>query len=406
MSLLNAQVTKSAFFWTRLLSVPFWVLLNLLPIILYKDLSISPWLVTAMVMLKPASALFASYWGMLVQEREDRLVSNVVIANVLRYLPFVFLPWIDSPWLMALAFGNYMVFSRGVIPAWMEIFKKNLEADSRSRVFTYGSMVDYVGSALLPLGFGFILDDYALSWRFLFPITALLGLTATLFILKLPKTALKEEVKEIIPLKSHLLKPWKEAFNLLKTRKDFAKFQMGFMLGAAALMIMQPIIPIFFVDTLQLSYTEMLMALSVCKAMGYAIGSPFSIKLFERFNIFQFCSMVCVLIALFPFLLMSASLYPWMIYVAYIIYGIMQSGSELSWHMSGPIFSMEKESSPFSTTNVLLVGIRGCIAPPLGALIFVVAGATNALIVGSLFALVAVGEFLKNFNSVKSRTSS
>lgn len=54
---------------------------------------------------------------------------------------------------------------------------------------------------------------------------------------------------------------------------------------------------------------------------------------------------------------MCAQYHVIMLYVAYGLYGVMQAGSELGWHMSGPCFAQEKDSTVFSSTNVLMVGI-------------------------------------------------
>lgn len=383
--------TRSAFIWSRMLNIPFWVLLNLLPIILYKDLAITPWMITAIIVLKPASALFASYWGSLVHERPDRLISNLVSANILRYIPFLFMPWIDNAWLIIAAFGFYMMLSRGVIPAWMEIFKLNLEGNTRSRIFAYGSFLDYFGTAILPVGMGFILDDFGFAWRWMFPISALFGLGSTLFLFRLPIQTKREKAAPIRPfsLNDELLKPWKKAWQLLRERPDFARFQMGFMLGGAGLMVMQPVIPIFFVDVLNLSYTKMLLAMAVCKAIGFAAASPIWLRLFHRWSIYSFSGAVSLFSAIFPFFLIASQAHPFFVYLAYGLYGIMQAGSELSWHMSGPAFAEDKESSGYSMTNVLSVGVRGCIAPPLGSLLFSVSNSTAVLCAGALLCLLS-----------------
>jgi MFS family permease len=403
----SMQSTKSAFLWTRVLNIPFWVLLNLLPMILYKDLHITPWMITMMVVLKPASALFASYWGALVHERRDRLVLNLVSANLLRYIPFLFLPWITSPWVIIGAFAFYMMLSRGVIPAWMEIFKENLQGETRSRVFVFGSALDYLASAILPLALGWILDETTFAWHWLFPATALLGLFSTLFLFRLhsPKfTAEKKE--EEFSLKKEVLKPWKESLRLLKERPDFAKFQIGFMLGGAALMVVQPVIPIFFVDVLNLSYTKMLLALAVFKSIGYAIASPLWVKLFEKFSIFEFSGRVILLGALFPALLVLSSFEPSLVYLAYLLYGIFQAGSELCWHLSGPTFSHDKESSAYSTTNVLSVGVRGCVAPPLGSVLFALSNSATVLALGVLLSLFSAFQFIYKAPVTKKKPTS
>ncbi len=396
------QATKSAFLWTRLLNIPFWVLLNLLPMILYKDLHINSWMILMLVVLKPASALLASYWGAYIHEREDRLLSNLLLANTLRYLPFLLLPWIESPWPIIFAFAFYMMLSRGAIPAWMEIFKQNLEGETRSRVFVFGSAVDYLASALLPLALGWILDEETFAWRWLFPATALLGLISTLFLFRLPSPLVRAAIQETSPfsMKEQILKPWKETVKLLREHPDFARFQIGFMLGGASLMVAQPVIPIFFVDVLNLSYTKMLLALAVCKSLGYALASPFWVRYFERTTIYRFSGLVILLGALFPLCLILSSIYPLLVYAAYLLYGAMQTGSELSWHMSGPVFANEKESSRYSTVNVLSVGVRGCIAPPLGSLLFALTGPTSVLAAGACLSLISAWAFI-NQNAFK-----
>jgi MFS family permease len=382
--------TKAAFLATRLLSIPFWVLFNLLPIILYKEMHITPWMITAMIVIKPASALFASYWSNWIYGRSDRLVSNLVWANILRFAPFLFLPWIDSPWLIMAMYGIYMMLYRGVIPAWMEIFKQNLEGSTRSRVFAYGTALDYVGTALLPVGMGLILDDYTQSWRLLFPISAAIGLTSTFFLWKLPSPAPFSKPQAPFSIKEHLLKPWTQALAIMKTRPDFAYFQWGFIvLGGAGLMVIQPALPVFFVDVLNLSYTKILLAMAACKAAGFALASPGWIRLFHSWNIYRFCGFVSLLGALFPLLVIASQSYPELIYAAYVLYGVMQAGSELSWNMSGPLFSKDQESSAYSMTNVLSVGVRGCFAPPVGNLLLMLGGSATALLAGTSLCLAS-----------------
>src|SRR5689334_65115 len=104
------QTTLSAFLWTHILGVPFWGLLNnLLTFILYKDLHISPLQITLIVALKPMSSLLAPYWSQAIHQRPDNISSNLAWANILRYLPFLFVPWVHSSWYIIFAFGVYML---------------------------------------------------------------------------------------------------------------------------------------------------------------------------------------------------------------------------------------------------------------------------------------------------------
>jgi MFS family permease len=392
---LLSERTRSAFLWTRILGIPFWGLINFLSIILYKDLHISAFQVILIITLKPMSALLSPYWSQVVYQRPDRMVSNLVWANILRYLPFLFIPWIDSPWIIIAAFALCMTLYRGVIPSWMETIKCNLPATTRERLIASGTIIDYGGAIVLPLCFGLLLDGYDHSWRWLFPLTAAIGLFSTIFIYRIPQFSLAKEPCSTESdlwscFKEHLIQPWKQLWKLMRENSAYASYQIGFMfLGGTGLIIVQPALPVYFVDVLNLSYTEMFLALTAFKGIGVAIASRFWVRLFQNKNFYFFSSLVTGIAILFPLLLLGAQIHIVLLYAAYTIYGVMQAGSELGWHMSGPVFAGEKDSTIFSGTNVLTVGIRGCLIPPLGALLLSSTSPLVVMLVASLMCAAA-----------------
>ena len=154
-------------------------------------------------------------------------------------------------------------------------------------------------------------------------------------------------------------------------------------------MVIHAALPIFFNDTLNLSYKEMTLATSFCKGIGFAMATPFWAKLFQRIHIFRFCSWVTLLAAIFPVLLYLSILDIRFLWAAYLAYGIMQGGSELSWHLSGPVFSPDSDSSIYSQTNILAQGVRGVVMPYLGFFLTTGFGASWALLAAILFCLLA-----------------
>lgn len=391
--------TKTVFLWSRLLNTPFWTIYNMLFIILYKELQASPLQVTLTIALKPLASLFSIYWGSLIYQKPRKLVTNLVLANILKYTPFLFFPFVANVWFFIVAFGFYMVFVRGTIPAWMEIIKRNIQGKAREHVLAAGSVVDYLGSAVLPIALGWILDDYAGSWRWIFFGASVIGIISTALLWTIPLSHDESAIENKDPrsFKKILIKPWKESWNLLKKKPAFTKFQIGFMLGGSALMMMMTILPMFFVDVLHLSYTEIALAIAVCKGIGFISASPFWVKLFHKVNIFRFCSYVTLSAALFPLILMAGYFHQGALYLSYLIYGIMQAGSELSWNLSGPHFAGNDDSTPYSGTNVLAVGLRGCVAPFLGTLIY---DTTNSLMVmiAAFFLCLLATERLRTYS--------
>lgn len=379
--------TRSAYFWSRALSGPFWGIIPLLSFILYKEFEINALHISVLIAMKPMAGLLSPYWSASLDKRPDRLVPNLIVANILQFIPFIFVPWIKSPWYPICAFGFYMVLKRGVIPAWMEVLKQNLNEKTHTKVFAFGSALDYLATAILPLFFGFLLDTWSESWRFIIAFTALIGIASTYFIAKI-------EIKPVLdvlprPEKMSLLKPWKQTWNLLKRRPDFLQFQWGFMLGGAGLMILQPVLPKFFVDELGLSYTKMAIALIVCRSIGYAATTNIWARYLHSVNLFRFSAIVTTLAAAFPFFVIASKTNLSYLYFAYISYGIMKAGSDMSWSLSGPRFARHEDSSIYTQTNVLTVGVRGCILPFLGTLIYNFTGAIPVLLLGALLCILA-----------------
>lgn len=152
---------------------------------------------------------------------------------------------------------------------------------------------------------------------------------------------------------------------------------------------MQTSLPAFFVDVLQLSYTKIAMAVTVCKALGFASTTPLWVKWFDKVNIYGLSSRVTLFAAVFPILLLGATTHVAWLYIAYFIYGVMQAGSELSWHMSGPYFARDQDSSIYSGTNVLTVGIRGCVAPLLGSYMYTMTNSVTVMLVSFVLCALA-----------------
>ncbi len=135
------------------------------------------------------------------------------------------------------------------------------------------------------------------------------------------------------------------------------------------------------------SYTKILLAVCLCKGIGFAASSPLWVKLFNRSKIFSFCSRVPLIAALFPTLLILSKFNLAFVFVAYLLYGVMQGGSELGWKMSGPVFSKDEDSAPYSSINVLAVGIRGGIFPYFGALLLLIKSFDFVLIMGGFLCI-------------------
>jgi MFS family permease len=350
--------------------------------ILYKDLHASAFQIALLTMLKPLVTILSFYWS---AGSRGRLRANVLGAGLLMRLPFLLVPWFDSVWFVIAASVNYMLFYRAGVPAWMEILKRNLKEERRGRLFSLSAAVGYGEGVLLSLGMGALLDQDPGLWKLLFVGAALLGMAGTLVQSRVPVQ--EEEKVERPHLKELLIRPWRDTYDLMRNRKDFAGFQWGFMVCGFAIMLIQPALPLFAVDVLGISYTQMAAAISIAKGLGYVASSPLWGKWMGQHSIHRLASWVFLTIALFPPMLALAQWQLWWLYAAYFLYGVGQGGSHLVWNMSGPHFAGKEESARYTGVNVAMAGLRGAVGPPLGGWLSVGWGVLPVLGIGAVLCL-------------------
>jgi hypothetical protein len=359
--------TKAALLWTSLLNEPFIALYALMPFILRKDLEATLFQISFFTMLKPAVSLFSFYWSSWISCRKDRLRSNLIGAGILARLPFLFVPFIGNVWYLIFAGATYMLFSRAGIPAWMEILKLNMPRTSREKLFSVSQSLGFAEGILIALGLGVLLDTYSSFWQILFMLGGLLGIFSTLIQGRLPicgEEVGKKKLEECAPLS--FFAPWKEAWQLIRKRPDFARFQWGFMAGGAGYMLIVPALSLYYADVLSLSHMDMALGRCLFMGLGYVISSPCWAWAMNKYEFSRLTAVICVGFGLFPLLILFASMGLFWFFLAFILWGVVQAGSHLLWNLSGTIYAGSGDSSPYTSVNVLSVGLRGCIAPLLG----------------------------------------
>ena len=378
--LTSHQKTKKALLWMNLSHEPFVVLYTLLPFILRKDLGASLLQISILTALRPVLPLFSFYWSAGLSHKRHKLRANLIGAWILGRIPFLLIPWIKDAWYLIFCCAVYEFFHKSGIPALMEILKINIPKEAREKTYTFYFVLSFLESIILGLFMGGLLDLHEKSWQILCGLTALFGLSSVFMQLKVP-------IPEIEPTTAHkieLLKPWKEAFSLLKKRPDFARFQWGFMTGGFSLMLITPSLSIFYVDCLEIAHSQISMGRSVFMGIGIVASSYFWQKGISKLSISKLTTLILIGFGLFPLILLLSFAHMQCFYLAFIFYGVAQAGSHLLWNLSGTLFSAtEEDSSLYSSVNILMIGVRGLIAPILGGISCKFLGPVPTLIAGA-----------------------
>lgn len=388
--------TRNAVFITELLNEPLWTLFYLFAFILHKDLHASPFQLGVFTMLRPVIGILSMYWSSVLASKPHKVLSNVIWSGILSRVAFFFFPFMDNPWLFLVSVILYAMLKRGGVPGWLEILKLNLPTKKRGEIISWSSALGYAEGVVLAIGVGYMLDHHSGSWRWMFPLSAFIGLIGVFIQTKIPLASIPEiEVVKQNFYAQKIIQPWRDAYKILKERKDYRFFQIGVSICGIGIMIIQPALPIFFLDILKLSYTDLAIALSIWRGIGYSVSSPLWAKLFNRFDIYKLCFAIFLLMALFPCCLLAATVSVIWVYIAYLVYGSAQAGFHLCWNLAGPLFSKEENSTPFSSIMLLMMGLRGCIAPPMGTFLTILFGPIVVLLFGILFCCYSAFKMVK-----------
>jgi MFS family permease len=375
--------TRLALLWMNLTSEPLIALYSLIPFILRKELGSASYQIALFTMLSPVLAVFSFYWGSRLSYKRNHLLPNLIGAWILARLPFLFFPFFDNFWFFLFSCGIYQLFSRASTPALMEILKRNLPKKSRNHLFS----LYYLVSVIEGIAIGLLLSGVTLHWKFLFFFTALASLTS---IFLQARITLEDDPSQQEILPHRLSHPWKKAFDLLRERPDFATFQWGFMIGGFALMLIAPVRSIYSADILSVTLNDFVIAKFIFVGLGMAGSSLFWKKGLEKWGVNKLTVWILLGFALFPLAFLLTPFHLAWFYLAHLFYGIAQGGSHLVWHLSGTIFARDQDSSPFTTVNVLMVGLRGAVGPLLGSLLSEILGPIPTLFCGASIAFIGV----------------
>lgn len=346
-----------------LIDEPFVALYALLLFILKKDLAATSFQIALLVTIRPIVSVFSFYWSSNLTRKRSKLLSNLMGAWILARLPFFCFPIIDNVWYVILAAAIYQLFSKASMPALMEILKINVE--KKEKLISWMYVINFIESACFAFVFGALLDMDTMAWKYLFFFAAFISVTSILVQMRISLPKFDQDIDEKKKT-NKIIQPWKDSFSLLKERPDFAKFQIGFMIGGFGLMMMVPARICYFADVLNLTHQSMANARYIWMGLGVCVSSFLWRQALANQPVSRLMYYMLIGFGVFPFTLILAAYHSFFLYLSFLFYGIAQAGSHLLWNLSGVLFAKEEQSTRFSTVNVHMIGIRGAIAPLLG----------------------------------------
>lgn len=368
---------------------PFVALYSLLPFILRKDLHWSAFQVSIFLSLRPVIPVLSFFWNAFQAKQSKPILNNLILNIIFAYIPFLLFPFLHHYWYFLFAASIYQLLTKALTPSLMEMLKLNIPKDTRESLFSLNFFLSFLVSAFLGRFMGKMLDIDGSHWKFLCTGFALIAMSGIFF---LRQVTLRSNTAANKVSYSHnlLIDPLRDSFKLINHVPEFKEFQIGFMIGGTALMLIGPALSIFYVDILNLTHMEITEGRFIYMTIGVAGSSFIWRKILRKLPLNRIMPWILLGFGVFPLLVLLAYSYHMYLNLAFLIYGIAQSGSHLIWNLSGTIFSLEKDSSPYTAVNILTQGLRGIIAPLLGGAICSLFGAMPVLFLGSILCFYGV----------------
>jgi MFS family permease len=363
-------------------------------IIAKKALDALDWQVTILVMLWPVSNLFSIWWGKIL-ERSQNISKFFILTSFVGRLSLVLMLWVSGYYSYLILMVLLFSFNSLISPAQNSIYQHNIRPQNRGTVFGYFSSITTLVLVISSFISGKILDINEELFRYIFFTIGLFGFISTIFMALIQNRKTKEEVKEKQPLLQLFLQPIKRSFEVLKKNHDFALFERNFFIYGIGFIIILPVLPSYLVDYLQMDYSQTFLGKAILSQLGILFLAPFTGKIFDKKNPAYFTFLAFATLSIYPLTLFISSFFigtsfvNYIVYLAFLIFGIAMSAILISWNISSIYFAGEEDASMYQSVHVTLTGIRGILVPFIGYFIMKFFTVRTVFILSALCLLTA-----------------
>ena len=348
-----------------------------------KTLGAGDAILTALVIGPTAALLFSAWWSGLLNRREKS--STFLFFGMLGRLSLLLVALAGSAHSFTAVIAGATFLFGAIVPAANALLQRNFTASERGRVIGFGSALQALTAIAVSLLVGRLYDWRPEAYRVVYPAAAVCGFFSCLSLARVRFRARPGEPVEKklfgaglgAAVAGALRRPFAGTLTLLREDRGFRRYEMGFMAYGLAWMMLQPTIPVYLVEKLQVAYAEVANARGLIYfAMIAALSQPFG-RLLDRIGPIRVSRIAFVILAFFPLLLASAHGVG-MVYPAFLVYGCGMAAVNLGW-TTGPIhFARERDSAGYMGAHVALVGVRAIIGGPFGMWLYRASGSPTA----------------------------
>ena len=336
-------------------------------VIAREQLHASPAILGLMTAAPFIGNLLALFWAQAMEGRPK--LPFVKWSHFAARLTFLLAPFAVTPLRFALIIAGAQILGSLASPAYAAVIKEVYPDDQRGRIMSYTRATLFTASVLTTFAIGPLLK--VVSYQYVFPVMCLFGLAAALIFGRIPVPSEAEAAGERGPRRTLTEAIGETVHFLLSTLRIFHTdhgyrwFALSVFTYGFGNLMLAPAIPLIQVDRLHISTTHIALLANLAQVTA-AVSYFFWGRYVDRHSPIKAVILNILLNALIPiFYLLAWD--KWMLVPAFILSGVTQAGIDLWYFNSILSFAREENASRYQALHSFLLGIRGILAPLLGA---------------------------------------
>jgi MFS family permease len=300
---------------------------------------------------------------------------------------FLLVPFVTTPWPFVAMLVTATLLGTVVTPAQTALVALVYPPSERGRalgsVRIAGAAVGIAMAGLAGQVVGW------LSWRWVFPAAALIGMAASLRQRRLPVPETAPKSRDDRP---RLIDAWRA----IREDRGYRRLLVSAFVFGSGVWLMQPATPILLADVVRASTTQVGL-LAGAGALAAIAGNVLWGRLVDKRRSVHSLRAVYLVGMLAPLTYALCANVPSLVIGAAVAESLMVTGLDLVWMLAVIEFAGPERTAQYSAIASTLAGIRGVVAPLLGAMLIETLG-LQALYVASA-ALMGGGAILMTWQA-------
>lgn len=368
-------------------------ILILQEVVLKKTLMGTPLEITLLTMIAPFSNFFSIYFSRIIKTDPNKKRLFLLIGIIGR-MSLTVIAFVNSAIPFLLVLFVFYIFNAFLNPLMSSLMQVNIDNNKRGKLFGYMNSVSTIASIIISFAAGRLLDIDDNYFRMLFASAGIIGFASMFFLSRIRFRKKPMADGGLKSSKMNILYPFRNMIYIYSNDRRYLFFEIAFFVYGMGFLVVLPALPIYFVDVMQMDYSQISMAKGVIGQLFMALIMPFIGSLHDRTNPVIFSSITFFILAFYPLILLLApgntALNPvHVVYLGFLIYSFAMSAVIIVWNLGSIYFAGHRDSSDYQSIHVTMTGIRGLIAPLVGFAVIKIFGIMQVFVLSSLFFFAA-----------------